>query len=106
MSSTLEKIIQLASAVVIIFEHAFYLWDQKTYHVQGPDHPVCIALQQYMASPNVAAVKEALNSAVHTYEAGFAQWIPGSAKRSQKQAGLIETITRVVLQHRLPRPEV
>jgi len=64
-------------------------------------HPVPVAFQQYMASPNAAAIRVALSSAIHAYEAGFSRWIPGSAKRSQKKADLIKTITEVVLQHRL-----
>ncbi|KAG1770549.1 hypothetical protein EV702DRAFT_1281833 [Suillus placidus] len=107
-SSTLEKIMQLGSAAVIIFENAFYILDQQRYLEQPEEsvRPVRVALQQYLVSPNAAAVREALSSAVHTYEAGFSQWIPGSAKRSQKKAELIDTIIEVVLQHRLPRPEV
>jgi len=54
-----------------------------------------------MASPNAAAVREALSSAIRTYEAGFSRWIPGSVKRSQKKADLIKAITEVVLKHRL-----
>ncbi|KAG1837427.1 hypothetical protein DFJ58DRAFT_749490 [Suillus subalutaceus] len=95
---------QLGSAAVIIFENVFYLLDQQEERKSA--HPVRVALQQYMASPNAAAVRIALNSAVHTYEAGFSRWIPGSAKRSQKKADLIKTITEVVLQHRLPIPGV
>jgi hypothetical protein len=104
-SSTLEKIVQLGSAAVIIFENVFHLQERQRYQ-QEPVHPLRVALQQYMASPNAAAVREALSSAIHTYEAGFSQWIPGSAKRSQKKADLIQAITEVILQHRLPIPEV
>jgi GTP-binding protein EngB required for normal cell division len=104
-SSTLEKIVQLGSAAVIIFENVFHLQERQRYQ-QEPVHPLRVALQQYMASPNAAAVREALSSAIHTYEAGFFRWIPGSAKRSQKKADLIQAITEVILQHRLPIPEV
>jgi len=68
--------------------------------MQESVRPVRVALQQYMASPNAAAVRETLSSAVHTYEAGFSWWIPGSDKCSKK-AELINTIIEVVLQHRL-----
>jgi hypothetical protein len=102
-SSTSEKIVQLGSAAVIIFENVFHLLEHQRYPQQGP---VRVALQQYMASPNAAAVREALSSAIHTYEAGFSRWILGSAKRSQKKADLIQAINEVVLQHRLPIPEV
>ncbi|KAG2752606.1 hypothetical protein P692DRAFT_201785779 [Suillus brevipes Sb2] len=106
-SSTLEKIIQFGSAAVIVFENAFYLWDQQRYLEQEPSvHPVRVALQQYIASPNAAAVREALSLAIRAYEAGFSQWMVGSAKHSQKKADLIETIIEVVLQHRLPRPNL
>ncbi|KAG2087750.1 hypothetical protein BD769DRAFT_1680669 [Suillus cothurnatus] len=103
-SSTLEQTMQLSSAALIVFEHALYLVDQQ----QGCmcARPVGLALQQYMASPNAAAVRVALSSAIHTYESGFSRWIPGSAKHSQKKADLINTITEVVLQHRLPIPGV
>ncbi|KAG1837287.1 hypothetical protein DFJ58DRAFT_749540 [Suillus subalutaceus] len=106
---------QLGSAAVIIFENTFCLWEQRRQHrLLDQQHPlelesvrpVRVALQQYIASPNAAAVREALSSAVHTYEAGFSQWIPGSTKSSQKKAELINTIIEVVLQHRLPIPEV
>jgi hypothetical protein len=103
-SSTLEQIMQLSSAALIVFENAFYLLDQQ----QGRRsvRPVCVALQQYMVSPNAAAVRAALSPAIHTYESGFSRWIPGSAKHSQKKADLIKTIHEVVLQHRLPIPGV
>ncbi|KAG1758675.1 hypothetical protein EDD22DRAFT_956642 [Suillus occidentalis] len=106
-SSTLEKIMQLGSAAIIIFENAFYHLEQQHYRVeQEPSaHPVRVALEQYIASPNAIAVREALSSAIRTYEAGSSRWIPGSAKHSQKKADLIETIIEVVLQHRLPRPD-
>ncbi|KIK34686.1 hypothetical protein CY34DRAFT_812769 [Suillus luteus UH-Slu-Lm8-n1] len=107
-SSSLEKIMQLGSAAIIIFEHAFYLSEQQHYRVeQEPSvRPVRVALEQYIASPNAAAVREALSSAVRPYEAGSSRWIAGSAKHSQKKEDLIETITQVILQHRLPRPNV
>jgi hypothetical protein len=98
--------VQLGSAAVIIFEIVFHLLEHQRYPQQEPVRPLRVALQQYMASPNAAAVREALSSAIHTYEAGFSRWIPGSAKRSQKKADLIQAINEVVLQHRLPIPEV
>ncbi|KAG2752932.1 hypothetical protein P692DRAFT_20829844, partial [Suillus brevipes Sb2] len=71
-------------------------------------HPVRIALQQYIASPNAAAVREALSSAIHTYEleAGPSRRIAGSAKHIQEKADLIEAVIEIVLKHRLPKPEV
>lgn len=105
---------QLGSAAVIIFENTYYLLEQRRHRLLGQQRhleqesfrPVRVALQQYIASPNATAVREALSSAIHTYEAGFSQWIPGSTKSSQKKAGLINTIIEVVLQHRLAIPEV
>ncbi|KIK37748.1 hypothetical protein CY34DRAFT_442700 [Suillus luteus UH-Slu-Lm8-n1] len=107
-SSALEKIMQLGSAAVIIFENAFYLSDQQRYGLERKSsvHPVRVALRQYIASPNAAAVREALSSAIHTYETGSSRWITGSATHSQKKAELIEIIMKVILQHSLPRPEV
>jgi hypothetical protein len=104
-SSPSEKIIQLGSAAVIIFENAFYLWDQRRYFEQ-PEHPVRVALRQYIASPNAAAVREALSSASHAYEANISRWTAWSTKRSQKKAELMNTVVEVVLHHRLPTPEV
>jgi hypothetical protein len=107
-SSTLEKIMQLGSAAVIVFENTFYLLDQQYHEVERKPSIrfVHAALQQYIASPNAAAVREALSSAIQTYEAGSSRWIARSAKHSQKKEDLIETIIKIVLQHRLPRPQV
>jgi hypothetical protein len=102
----LEKIAQLGSAAVIIFENVFHLLELRRYPQREPVRPIRVALQQYMASPHAAAVREALSSAIHTYEAGSSRWRVGSAKRSQKKADLIKAITEIVLQHRLPIPEV
>jgi hypothetical protein len=98
--------VQLGSAAVIIFENVFHLLEHRCYPQQEPVRPLRVALQQYMASPNAAAVREALSSAIHAYEAGFSRWISGLAEHSQKKADLIKAITEVVLQHRLPIPEV
>jgi GTPase Era involved in 16S rRNA processing len=103
-SSALEKIMQLGSAAVIIFENVFYLQDRQEELMSV--HPIRVALRQYTASPNAAAVRVALSSAVHTYEIGFSRWIAGSVKHSHKKADLIKTITEVVLSHRLPIPGV
>ncbi|KAG1840666.1 hypothetical protein C8R48DRAFT_838266 [Suillus tomentosus] len=101
-SSKLERIMQLGSAAVIIFENAFYLWSQQRPGLEQESvYPVRVALQQYIASPNAAAVRDAMSSAVRTYEAGFSHLIPGSANRSQKKAELIDTIFEIVSQHRL-----
>ncbi|KAG1758654.1 hypothetical protein EDD22DRAFT_849811, partial [Suillus occidentalis] len=95
-SSALEKIMQLGSAAVIIFENAFYLSDQQRHGLERKSsvHPVRVALRQYIASPNAAAVREALSSAIHTYETGSSRWITGSVTHSQKKAELIEIIMK------------
>ncbi|KAG2037936.1 hypothetical protein BDR03DRAFT_955924 [Suillus americanus] len=105
-SSTLEKTMQLGSAAIIIFEHVYHLLEQQRSLEQQSVRPLRVALHQYMVSPNAVAVREAVSSAAHAYEAGFSRWIPGSTKRSQKKAELIDAITDVVLQHRLSIPEV
>ncbi|KAG2059314.1 hypothetical protein BDR06DRAFT_949349 [Suillus hirtellus] len=106
-SSKLEKIMQLGSAAVIIFENALYLWSQhRLTPEQEPVYPVRVALQRYMVSPNATAVRETMSSALRTYEASFSHQIPGSPKYSQNKADLINTIFEIVLQHRLPTPEV
>ncbi|KAG2051395.1 hypothetical protein BDR06DRAFT_958912 [Suillus hirtellus] len=69
-SSPLENIVQLGSAAVIIFENSFYIFDKRGY-VQGQQKPVpsfYVALEQYMASPHAAAVREGVSAAVQAYE--------------------------------------
>jgi len=69
-SSPLENIVQLGSAAVIIFENSFYIFDKRGY-VQGQQMPVpsfYVALEQYMASPHAAAVREGVSAAVQAYE--------------------------------------
>ncbi|KAG2137877.1 uncharacterized protein EDB93DRAFT_755102 [Suillus bovinus] len=86
-SSTIENIVQLGSgkfrsyvamnllivdhlAVVIIFEHSFYIYDKRRYlqDQQKSDPSYYLALEQYMASPHAAAVKEGVSAAVQAYE--------------------------------------
>ncbi|KAG1801263.1 hypothetical protein EV424DRAFT_399833 [Suillus variegatus] len=72
-SSSLENIVQLTSAVVIIFEHSFYIFDKRRYlqyKESGPSFHV--ALEQYMASPHAAAVRKAVSPAVRAYEEAVA----------------------------------
>ncbi|KAG1895374.1 uncharacterized protein F5891DRAFT_671461 [Suillus fuscotomentosus] len=69
-SSPLENIVQLGSAAVIIFENSFYVFD-KRHHLQGEEESVpsfYVALEQYMASPHAAAVREGVSAAVQAYE--------------------------------------
>ncbi|KAG2105515.1 uncharacterized protein F5147DRAFT_775289 [Suillus discolor] len=72
-SSPLENIVQLISAAVIIFEHSFDIFDKRRYlQDEESDPSFYVALEQYMASPHAAAVREAVNTAVHAYEEAVA----------------------------------
>ncbi|KAG1778000.1 hypothetical protein EV702DRAFT_206806 [Suillus placidus] len=69
-SSPLENIVQLSSAAVIIFEHSFYIFDKQRY-LQDKQKPVPsfhVALEQYIVSPHVVAVREGVSAAVQAYE--------------------------------------
>ncbi|KAG1826570.1 hypothetical protein EV424DRAFT_1537477 [Suillus variegatus] len=86
-SSPLENIFQLGSgefqgyvamnlliidhlAAIIIFENSFYIFDKRN-HLQGQEESVpsfYVALEQYIASPHAAAVKEDVSAAVQAYE--------------------------------------
>ncbi|KAG2030121.1 hypothetical protein BDR03DRAFT_975028, partial [Suillus americanus] len=118
-------------AVVVIFEHSFYIFDKRR-HLQDQQESVpsfYVALEQYVASPHAAAVREAVGAAVQTYEEAVTTathayeeavrtlptWkakLPfGRSKaRSQKEkqslcsqakAELIKTILEITLNHRL-----
>ncbi|KAG1806989.1 uncharacterized protein BJ212DRAFT_1485854 [Suillus subaureus] len=68
--SPLENVAQLISAVVIIFEHSFYVFDKQRY-LQDKRESVPsfrIALEQYIASPHAAVVREGVSAAVQAYE--------------------------------------
>jgi hypothetical protein len=57
-------------AVGIILEHSFYLLDKRRY-LQDKDKSVpsfYVALEQYVASPHAAAVKDDVTAAVQAYE--------------------------------------
>ncbi|KAG1838741.1 hypothetical protein C8R48DRAFT_742401, partial [Suillus tomentosus] len=72
-SSPLENIVQLTSAVVIIFEHSFYIFDKRRYLQDKESDPLFhVALEQYMASPHAAAVRKAVSPAVRPYEEAVA----------------------------------
>ncbi|KAG2125435.1 hypothetical protein DEU56DRAFT_825045, partial [Suillus clintonianus] len=68
-SSPLETIVELSSAAVIIFEHSFYVFEKRRYlkDRQRPVPSFIEALEQYMASPHAAAVREGVNTPVLTY---------------------------------------
>ncbi|KAG1883897.1 uncharacterized protein F5891DRAFT_1242249 [Suillus fuscotomentosus] len=57
-------------AVVIIFERSFYIFDKRRYlqDKKESDRLFHVALEQYMASPHAAAVREAVSAAVQAYE--------------------------------------
>ncbi|KAG1873218.1 hypothetical protein F4604DRAFT_1955651 [Suillus subluteus] len=69
-SSPLENNVQLISAVVIIFEHSFFVFDKRRY-LQDKRESVpsfLVALWQYIASPHAAVVREGVSAAVQAYE--------------------------------------
>ncbi|KAG2346412.1 hypothetical protein BDR05DRAFT_783335 [Suillus weaverae] len=69
-SSPLENILQLSSAVVIIFEHSYFIYDKRRYlrdqQESGPSFYT--ALEQYTASPHAVAVRQGVSAAVQAYE--------------------------------------
>ncbi|KAG1795017.1 uncharacterized protein HD556DRAFT_1442346 [Suillus plorans] len=73
-SPPLENIGQLIFAAVIIFEHSFYIFDKRHYlqDRRKSDSSFHVTLEQYMASPHAAAVREAVSAAVHTDEEAMA----------------------------------
>ncbi|KAG1810431.1 uncharacterized protein HD556DRAFT_1320389 [Suillus plorans] len=133
-SSPLENVVQLISAVVIIFEHSFYIFDKRRYlqDKQESGSSFHVALEQYMTSPHAATVREAVKAvrtAVYPYQGKLPSWITklpfGSFKRKAKEAKeyfewsqatekislcsrakaeLIEAVLEIVINHRLPRP--
>ncbi|KAG1813469.1 hypothetical protein EV424DRAFT_58845 [Suillus variegatus] len=105
--SPLHNVVQLISAVVIIFEHSFYIFDKRRYlQDKGQSDPsFYIALEQYMSSPHAAAVVKDVSDPVHAYE----QAVATSAKEkesssSQAKAELINAVLEIALNHRLSRP--
>ncbi|KAG2030124.1 hypothetical protein BDR03DRAFT_1096111 [Suillus americanus] len=113
-SSSLENNVQLISAVVIIFEHSFFVFDKRRYleDQRGSVPSVDVALEQYIASPHVVAVKKAVRAAVRTCQGNSSTWkakLPfGGFQKKEKQsiqcAELIKTVVEITLEHRLPRP--
>ncbi|KAG2126174.1 hypothetical protein BD769DRAFT_808818 [Suillus cothurnatus] len=69
--SPLESIAQLVSAVVVIFEHSFYIFDKRRYlqNQQESAPSFYVALDHYMSSSHAAAVREAVSIAAQEYEA-------------------------------------
>ncbi|KAG2052575.1 hypothetical protein BDR06DRAFT_957630 [Suillus hirtellus] len=70
-SSPLENIVQLCSALVIVFEHSFYIFDKRRHQRQSIPS-LYVALEQYMASQHAAAVREGVSAAVQAYEEAVA----------------------------------
>ncbi|KAG1849164.1 hypothetical protein DFJ58DRAFT_746697, partial [Suillus subalutaceus] len=122
-SSPLENIVQLSSAAVIIFEHSFYIFDKQRYQQQVSVYPVDVALEQYIASPHAAAVKDAVSAAFQAYQEAIETSVYTSKgksptrrakllferlqrkdKKSLAKAELINTVLEIALNHRLPRP--
>ncbi|KAG2078951.1 hypothetical protein BDR04DRAFT_1085988 [Suillus decipiens] len=104
-ASPLERNLQLGCAAIIIFESSFYLFDQRRHlrlQLKSSRRPLDTALERYMASPHVAAVREAVSTVVHTYQGNSSAWkaVLGIERPESK---LIKTILEIALQHRLPR---
>ncbi|KAG1786359.1 uncharacterized protein HD556DRAFT_1054538 [Suillus plorans] len=116
-SSPLESIVQLISAAVIIFEHSFYIFDQRPYLQDRQNSDPCfyVALEQYMPSPHAAAVREGVSVAVHAFQGRsstskvkrlFGRFQPGTQSiRDSQKMELVDTIVKIALEHRLPRPQ-
>ncbi|KAG2110121.1 hypothetical protein DEU56DRAFT_920208 [Suillus clintonianus] len=113
-ASPFEQIFQLGSAAVIIFEHSFYVFDQRRHAKDQQESvpSVDVALERYMASPHAIAVRDAVNTAVHANQGNStnskAKLLFRRFRRKDRQpkdySGLLETILKIALEHRLPRP--
>jgi hypothetical protein len=57
-------------AAIIIFEQSFYIFNKQRYlhDKQKPASSLDVALEQYIASPHVGAVREGISAAVQVYE--------------------------------------
>jgi hypothetical protein len=102
-------------AVVIIFEHSFYIFDKRRY-LQDQQEFVpsfYVALEQYILSPHATAVREAVSLAVQAYQEAMNISVQGKIlawmakllfERSQEEkakAELTKTILEISLIHRL-----
>ncbi|KAG2122096.1 hypothetical protein DEU56DRAFT_917897 [Suillus clintonianus] len=100
----------LAPAVVIVLERSFYIWDQQR-HLQAQQecvNPIDAALEQFKASSNAAAVREAVSTAVRRYR--FLKTVnlltPPyllGLSFSSEITELLDTVAEATFQHRLPR---
>ncbi|KAG1894751.1 uncharacterized protein F5891DRAFT_1194907 [Suillus fuscotomentosus] len=116
-SSPLENIVQLISAAVIIFEHSFYICNKRRYlqDKQKSDPSFYVALEQYMPSPQAAAIREGVSVVVHTFQGRLSTWkvkplfgrfqIGKQSIRDSPKTELVKTIVNIALEHRLPRPQ-
>ncbi|KAG1869331.1 hypothetical protein DFJ58DRAFT_742433 [Suillus subalutaceus] len=109
-SSPLENVVQLISAVVIIFEHSFYIFDKRR-HLQDQQESVPsfhVALEQYIVSPHATAVREAVSTAVQAYQGSILAWMAvllfGRSHNEKAKAELTKTILEITLNHCLPKP--
>ncbi|KAG1892886.1 uncharacterized protein F5891DRAFT_1197072 [Suillus fuscotomentosus] len=103
-SSPLEDIVQVISAVVIVFEHSFYIFNNQR-HYWNSDPSFYLALEQYISSPHAGAVMKAVSDAVYAYEKAVAT--SGKEKESScssVNAQLINAVLEITLNHRLSRP--
>ncbi|KAG2154028.1 hypothetical protein DEU56DRAFT_907487 [Suillus clintonianus] len=105
-ASPFEQILQLGSAAVIIFEHSFYVFDKRR-HSKDQQESVPsfhVALERYMASPHAIAVRDAVNAAVHANQGNSSNWkakLRFWRKQPKDYSGLLETILKIALEHRL-----
>lgn len=78
---SINKVALVATAVLIILEHSFYLWYNKK-----PGNPLLTAFEQYIGSPLTANVDNAVGKAI---------------KENEDHEVLCNAIFDIVLQNRL-----
>ncbi|KAG1903031.1 uncharacterized protein F5891DRAFT_1020024 [Suillus fuscotomentosus] len=99
--SPLVDVVQLISAVVIIFERSFYIYDERRnlQDKQRSRPSFYVALEQYILSPHAAAVRKDARNAVRAYRKAVA-----TVPKSIAKVELVEAVLQIALNHRLPRP--
>jgi hypothetical protein len=72
-------------AVVIVLEHSFYIFDKQRYlrDQQESVSSFRVALEQYIASPHVCAVREGVSAAVHAYEEAVTAAVPANQEAAR-----------------------
>lgn len=99
--SPLDNVVQLISAVVIVFERSFYIHDKLRDPQNKPQSrpSFCVALDEYMRFPDKTTVSQGASDAVHAYKKAVV-----SAPKENAKVELIEAVLQIALNHRLPRP--